>query len=829
MCEPFKNILYIARRFKLATAFNFLGLVAAFAAFYLIMAQVIFQTTYNDGIDDSERLYRIDSDFLNNNHLLSGKIFYPVTDVLDRLPEIESYSLMYNIQDDDPVYASYYKQRFQTLEKDDTIEFTANSLCNEKVVSTLTGKRVSGDIEWDANDTVSELRGVIIPKSLAIRYFGKEDAAGDTLRQVWEDVTYPWLVRGVYEDFPKNSEFGNHIYVIMPDQYKVAYKHSLAPSFKCFIKFKQQPDDVKALSKKLKQGIIDLMEKEGWEKYAVKADMRVPTLKTAINDMNLSLTSIEDSYFETSASVGPKKHGFKPMLIVQVTACILLIIIATIHFLNFALVESPMRVRGINIRLVLGASRRRQQQGIIAECVITSVIACIIAQLLCGWLLHTSFIHQLIDVGLGLRYYGLLALFTLLVAVVVGIVAGFYPAKFVTSITPALALKSDFGLTPEGHNLRKAIIGIQLFISFLMVIYLGALIQERHYIYNSAYLYDKDNVLISKLSIITTEDNKRELYQELTALPGVKNVSFSDASMGLSDVHISQLIEVQGKTISYDYTRVDTAYLHTMGINIIAGRSFQPSDTAAAIINKSALQQWGGITVGSRLPSESGNDSLTIVGVCDDIRYNTTRLHSNHPFAFLIEPGGNRAYLNMRLDDHADAETVSRANNILLKHLEKANVDKRDNRIGVNPLAPFKSRLENSYEDEIRFFKWIFILSVVCTLITLIGVFCLMMFESEYRRKEIGIRKIVGATTGEIVTMLCKQYIPLILISFVIAAPIALYSANETLKYFAEHAPIKWWIFPLALLIVGGIVMTIILLQSWRTARENPVNSIKTE
>ena len=183
----------------------------------------------------------------------------------------------------------------------------------------------------------------------------------------------------------------------------------------------------------------------------------------------------------------------------------------------------------------------------------------------------------------------------------------------------------------------------------------------------------------------------------------------------------------------------------------------------------------------------------------------------------------------MRLDDNADAETVSRANNILLKHLEKANVDKRDNRIGVNPLAPFKSRLENSYEDEIRFFKWIFILSVVCTLITLIGVFCLMMFESEYRRKEIGIRKIVGATTGEIVTMLCKQYIPLILISFVIAAPIALYSANETLKYFAEHAPVKWWIFPLALLIVGGIVMTIILLQSWRTARENPVNSIKTE
>ena len=825
MIESFKNILYIARRFKLATAFNLLGLIVTFTAFYLIITQVIFQTTYNDGIEDDERVYRIDSDFLSNNHLLSSKIFYPITDVLDQLPEIESYSLMYNIQNDDPVYANYYKYRFQTIDKNDTIEFTVNSLCSEKVISTLTSKCLSGHIEWESNYTGNDLRGVIIPKSVAIKYFGKVDAAGDTLHQVWEDNVFPWLVRGVYEDFPKNSEFGNHIYALMSDKYKKDYKYSLAPNFKCYIKFKQKPDDVIALNKQLKQGLLDLMEKDGWEKYARGADMKVPTLKKAINDMNLKLTPIEDSYFEILGSVDSKQHGFKSMLWVQVIACVLLIIIAAIHFLNFALVESPMRVRGINTRLVLGAPRRHLQQGIIAECVITSVIACIIALLLCGWLLHTPYIHQFIDTGIGFNHYVLLVLFTLLVAVVVAIVAGFYPAKFVTSITPALALKSNFGLTPEGHKLRKAIIGIQLFITFIMVIYLGILFQEKHYINNAIYLYDKDNVYISKQPITSTQDSKRELYQELTALPGIKHVSFSDASMGLSDVHLSQLVEIQGKTISFDYTRVDTAYLHTMDIHIIAGRSFLPTDTAAAIINKAALLQWDGISVNSKLPSEFGSDSLNIVGVCDDIRFNTTRLHSNHPFAFIIEPGDNRSYLNVRIDKDASKETLRMANLILLKHLEKDNADI----IQTNRLVTFKSRLEDTYEIEFRFFKWIFILTVVCTLITLIGVLCLTLFESEYRRKEIGIRKVVGATTGEIVGMLCKQYIPLILLSFAIAVPIARYSGLRTLEYFADHTTIPWWIYPMALLIVGGIVMSTILLQSWRTARENPVHSIRTE
>lgn len=817
MIEPIKNIIYIARRFKLATAFNLLGLVVAFAACYLMMTQIIYQDTYNHGIEDCKRLYRLDTDFLNNNGLYSDKIFYPIAEVLDSMPAVESYSLMFR-NNDDPVYARYYEQPFLTKDGD-TIKFTCESLCNETAVSTLTSRALSGRIQWNEEDSYSDRPGVIIPASIAIDYFDSTHVAGQTMTAIFLDGNYPWKIRGVYEDFPKNSELRNCIYEIMHDSQKGYYKYNLNPSFKCIIKFKQPVSEIEALNQRMKQAIYGLMEKEGWEKYVEKAEMSVPMLQQAINDMHIRLTPLRDSYFETK-SLNSSDHGFKPMLFILELACLLLVIIAAIHFLNFNLAESPMRIRGINTRLILGASRRSLQRGIIAECIITAIIACLLALAICGALSHHPTIDQLVDGSLSPFKHWLLSISMLILAGVVGFLVGLYPATFITSFVPAMALKGNFGITPQGHKLRKALITFQLLISFIMVIYLGILIQERNYIFHSDYRYNKNQVFMSTVPITARDSVKQELYKELMAIPGVMGASFSDGSLGLSDFHVSQLIETQRYSISFDYSYVDTAFLRTMGIGIIDGRDFLPTDTAAVILNLAAKQEWKWMKIGMRIPPASGQDSLTVVGFCDNIRYNTTRIESNRPYALICETHSNRYNLHMSLDKEADVKAVNGSTDaILTKHFGKE----------AQPLMPFDKKLNESYEDELRFFKWIFILSLVCTFITLIGVFCLTLFESEYRRKEIGIRKIAGATTGEVVLMLCRQYIPLILLSFALAVPVAIFCGRQTLAYFSEHTTILWWIFPLALAIVGGIVMTTILLQSWRTARENPVNSIKTE
>lgn len=244
MTEIFKNIIYMARRFKLATAFNLLGLIVAFAAFYLMMTQVIYQATYNHDVEDCERLYRIDTDYRNNHGLYSDGGFYPIARVLDSMPEVESYSLMYRIYDDDPVVADYYKLSF--LKRDgDTIKYTNEFNCNETAVSTLASRSqvLKGSIDW--RDTIHnpypKRRGIIIPASIAMDYFGSIDVVGDSMMVISQDQTIPWTIRGVYQNFPENSELKNCVYGMITDADKEAFKYDLTPSFRCIIKFKQAP------------------------------------------------------------------------------------------------------------------------------------------------------------------------------------------------------------------------------------------------------------------------------------------------------------------------------------------------------------------------------------------------------------------------------------------------------------------------------------------------------------------------------------------------------------------------------------------------------------
>ena len=138
-------------------------------------------------------------------------------------------------------------------------------------------------------------------------------------------------------------------------------------------------------------------------------------------------------------------------------------------------------------------------------------------------------------------------------------------------------------------------------------------------------------------------------------------------------------------------------------------------------------------------------------------------------------------------------------------------------------------QLERLYQEEFRFIRQVGWFAVLCLVITLIGVFCLTMFETEYRRKEIGIRKVFGSSTREVLLMLCRHYGLLLAVSFVLAAPLAYHIGRQWLQSFAERTPIYWWLFPLALLVVGLITLLTVVTQSWRTANENPVNSIKTE
>lgn len=795
MKEILKNAYYMARRFKTATTLNLFGLVVAFAACYLLLTQIIYQYTYNRGVDDYQRLYRMECNFTYPEWESSEHICRPFAEGLKALPQVESYSLVENNN-----ISSY---SLTCLKGVDEHEFVF-SIGNNTAVSTLTSRVLDGKIEW----TDDNQDGIIIPASIAQEYFGTSQAADSVMLTLnlygkWEKKH----VLGVYEDFPENCEFSKCIYYNMRDSDLTV----LGPYYKCYVKFTAGEHDFNAIVKSLKQAVIDTLIANS-HRIGEEPD---PDAIEDIQKTKIKFIPLKDCYFQfTSFTQG--EHGYRGMFYVLVLACLLIIIISTVNFLNFTLAESPMRIRGLNTRLVLGAKRNRLRVSMVAECVLTSLCACVIGLALCSLL---SFVPSLNDFDLSNHW--LLVAFLLLLSVVLGIIAGVYPAIFATSFSPAMALKSSFGLTPQGIRLRTALIFLQLFASMFMVIYIGYLYQQTRFIFNSDYGYDKNRILVCLLPFDNEQKQIGEtISQTLVKNPAINKVSLSSGVIGSTDAHYMIKTKFQDIYYGYNYMYVDCQYLSTMGIKIIEGRDFLPSDTAAIIINE-AFYRTIGVKVGEKISSgDEPSDSAVIVGVCADIRYGTMFTGNDQPYGLIIEHSQYvpNYVLNINVASTADRNTV-------IQQVQKV-LNLHD--IESTPIR-YDKTLETTYHRELRFINIIGILSVICIMITLIGVFCLTMFETEYRRKEIGIRKVLGAKSSEIVKMFCGHYVPLILLSFVAAAPLAGLFGWLTLDRFRQHADFSWWIFPIALVVVGSVTLATVALKSWRTARENPSNSIKNE
>ena len=755
----------------------------------------------------------MESNYVYNEWASSNLVCRPFADALDSMPEVESYSLTYA-----PANIKYFDSWLFKKKDGKEIRY-AFATANNTAISAINGTKVDGDIEWNDQDKNGK-EGYIIPANIAKEYFGTEKAKDSVMEYVWDGKPKHKIVRGVYADFPANSEFVNRIYRNINNEDGL----SLDCDYNCIVKFKTVPSDWDDFEFRFKQSIIELMKTE-WEKenkYNI-----IPIFEEAIDKTNFKFTPLANSYFEHS-SFSTSDRGYHGMLYILIISCLLLIVIATINFLNFTLAESPMRVRGLNTRMVLGASRESLRKGIVSEGIMISVLACILAIAVCGLISALPVYGNLTEGYIALTNHWKLALLMLGIAVVLGIAASVYPGFYATSFQPVLALKGTFGLTPQGRRLRKILVGMQLFISMLMVIYIGVLYAQIDYIYKSNYGYNKENLLIAQLSPWEDSVVIHRFYDELINLQDIEKATFSENPIGLTDRHNFLLNEHKGKLYKHTLMHTDGNFLSTMGINLIEGRDFVDSDTAAIIFNQAALEHMKWLRIGDTIPISSIDedaDSAIVVGVCENIRFSTTRVTTNTPFGFVLKKDDSLCVVNIRVATNADHESVKQqVDELMKKYFGETAIEANY----FNDLLKDKT-----YENEFRYVNMIGLISVICLIITLIGVFCITLFETEYRRKEIGIRKVSGATTSEIIWMLCRHYVPYILISFVIATPLALYFGWLTLRYFNQHVDLVfknlWWIPPLALLLVGGVTMGTVVLQSWRSARENPVNSIKTE
>jgi putative ABC transport system permease protein len=402
-----------------------------------------------------------------------------------------------------------------------------------------------------------------------------------------------------------------------------------------------------------------------------------------------------------------------------------------------------------------------------------------------------------------------------------GLFAGLYPSRYITSFAPALVLKGSFGLSYKGKRLRNTLIGVQFVASFALIIGASFMYLQNRFMQRSSLGYDKDALITVNIEQI--QKNRDVFTNQIKEFSGIEDVTYGETLLSSSDSYMKWGEPIEGKIVNFQVFPVHYTFLKTMGIAVSEGRDFRQEDAqtkhGAWIFNEAALKRYD-LELNT---SFEGWFRGEIIGFMPDLKIASFRV-AVEPMGFYV-PG---------------TEFWSNQPNVAyIKVKQGANLHAAMNHIqttlsGFDAYFPFEVRfydevLQRLYEKERSLNSLISLFSLLAIFISIVGVFGLVVFDSECRRKEIGIRKVLGASTVGIIVMFNKAYFKILVICFVMAAPLAWYAVHRWLENFAYKTPMYWWVYLLAFVAVGIITVATVTFQNWRVATADPVKAIKSE
>lgn len=790
-----RNLLYLFKRFKTAVVLNLFGLTIAFAAFLLIVMQVDYEMNYDAMHSKSGRTFRLEANHGEFEHnaihcLMFSDAFVNssahITDYSYRYPFYGGERYCQIDEVDDQGEAKVFKENFQ--------------LCLPNISDIFDFHMKEGSVEC-----LSIPGSVLIPESVAKRLFNKQSAIGKRIRMSgssgWQPVSTTILtIGGVYKDFPGNTTVQNRIYVPM-DQLGL-----LKSSWQMY-------------ANEIYVTLDDPLNKEEVLDHFNKTFDFAKSQMGSAQEIALRLTPLKDVYYthDTTFDFNPKGHRETNYVLLGIA--FLILFIAGINFTNLTTSLIPLRLKTINTHRVLGCSIYKLRAISLIESIVICLISYILALFIVNDLSYTP-IANWVDADIRLSQYKGLILLTALIAILTGCLAGLYPAIRSTSYAPALVLKGSFGLSPKGKKVRVALIGFQYTVSIALIIVTLFMGLQNHFMTSSEQLgFNKDQVAIVNLTPEIYAKHKPQYIQKLKDYPGIEDVAFSVYELSKEDDMIDlEYARHEDKDVFFKVFYASENFLSVMDIQVEEGRDFTREDLNKAqsdyIINPAAERDF------HLHPGDRFNDR-TVLGVSKDFRFNSCRIASS-PFVFALN------------NDIPNPKLVSYIRFNSKTNLQEAVAHVRETLKEIDPTFPFEisfynTILNNLYQKEQTLGKLISLFGIMAILISIVGVFGLVLFETQYRRKEIGIRKINGATTGQILLMFNKTYIRIVSVCFIISIPIAWMGTQQWLENFAYKTPLHLWVFIVAFLIILSVTIGTVTFRNWQAANENPVNSVKSE
>lgn len=660
---------------------------------------------------------------------------------------------------------------------------------------------------------------LVITKALAKKYFGKEDPIGKMMTFI--DGNTICKITGIIDKVPDNAHFHFDLFVSMSSLPEARSTSWMQSSFYTYLVLPTSYN-YKKLEAKLPQVVVKYMGPQFLQSMGITLDQY---LKKG-NDIGLYLQPLTDIHLHSDFAYDLGQAGDIRNVYIFGAIAIFMLIIACINFMNLSTAGATKRSREVGIRKVLGSLKQELVRQFLVESVLLSAIALVIALGLVY--MGLPVFNKLAGKNLTLQFTStpwvipVLVLFSLLT----GLLAGSYPAFYLSSFNPVAVLKGRFTSGKKSISLRSALVVFQFFISISLIICTTIVFNQLNYIQHIKLGYDKDQVVVIPDTYLL--GNKASLLrQQLLQDPRVARVSVSNYLPAGPTGNNNYIVSADNnpsqmqKTLRYD---VDYEYIPTLGMEMAAGRNFSrdyATDSSAVIINETAAKAFG---LGKNALGHSLIDphkqvatkSLRIIGVVKDFHFKS--LHELiSPLVMVIGNDGGTLIVKTKTKDLPGLLFT------MNKRWKELNAD-----------APFAysfldERFKNTYQSEQTTGLILAIFAGLTIFVACLGLFGLATFTAEQRTKEIGIRKILGATLTGILSLLSKDFLKLVFIAFIIATPVAWLIMNKWLDDFAYRSPINLWIFIWAAFAASLVTIITISFQAIKAALSNPVKSLRSE